>query len=309
MKKVLLTGGTGFVGENLLRLLSDSKDYSFINIGRKPVANFLNCENIIVPDLCSVKDWDSILKDIDIIIHLAARVHQIKDDPRNSLEKYKPLNVDVTTEMARAAKRCNVEKFIFLSSVKVMGEESVEPFILNDVPNPVDDYGLSKLKAEQQIRDILLENSFYSIRAPLIYGPNVKANFMQLSKIVNTGLPLPFGSFKHKRSFVFVGNLVSLIDFIMKGSHQSGEFFVSDGEDLSLAELLKKMAKAINKPNRIFKAPPIIFKWFFKVIGKENIYQRLNTSLQVNIEETRKVFNWNPPYSVDVALEKTFTNE
>lgn len=308
--KVLLTGGSGFVGKNLLKSFCDSEDYEFLNISRTEINGFKNCKNLLIDDISSITNWDEILEGMDVVVHLAARVHLLNDSDPNAKERFHEINVAVTKRIAEAAKRSKVSKFIFLSSVKVMGEESVVPFTLNTKPFPEDDYGKSKLLAESEIESAWKDyGSYFILRPPLIYGPGVKANFMKLANLSQKGLPLPFGSFHQKRSFLFVDNLISIIKNILENDLPSGKYFVSDDRDLSLSELLYLMGSTSKKRLNLLKVSPRIIKFLLHSIGKGNVYQKLNTSLQVDISKTKEKLNWAPPFSVEEGLEKTLTSE
>jgi nucleoside-diphosphate-sugar epimerase len=308
--KILLTGGSGFVGKNLLKKFAHNDQYEFLNISRTEITGFNNCNNFIVDDISSVTNWDDLLKGIDVVIHLAARVHILNDSEPNAKERFYEINVAVTKKIAEAAKRAKVSKFIFLSSVKVMGEKSFVPFNHNTEPLPEDDYGKSKLLAEKEIELILKDSDCYFIlRPPLIYGPGVKANFMKLANLSRKGLPLPFGSFNQKRSFLFVDNLISIIENVLENDYPSGKYFVSDDHDLSLSELLYLMGTTSKKRLNLLKVSPRLIKFLLQSIGMGRVYQKLNTSLQVDISLTKEQLNWTPPYSVEEGLKKTLTNE
>jgi len=203
-----------------------------------------------------------------------------------------------------------VRRFVFLSSVKVNGEftEAGQPFTADDVPAPVDPYGLSKHEAEQLLRQIAAETGMevVIIRPPLVYGPGVKANFESMMSWLAHGVPLPLAAVtRNRRSLVALDNLVDLIVTCLNHPAAANQtFLVSDGEDLSTAQLLKRMGAAMGQPTRLFYVPPALLKLGATVLNKPGIYQRLCGSLQLDIAKTRQLLGWTPPVSVDEGLRR-----
>lgn len=286
----LITGATGFVGKSLCILLEQNKYLIKLSDQR-----------------LSILDWSHELLTIDTVIHLAARVHIIKDRSTNPLSDFRNVNVDGTLNLARQAAAAGVKRFIFLSSIKVNGEFTLpnQPFKANEA-NPQDPYGISKHEAEIGLRDIAAETGMevVIIRPPLIYGAGVKANFASLSRIVKAGMPLPLGSvINNRRSFVSLQNLIDLIITCIdhpKAANQT--FLVSDDDDVSTSELIRKIAKAQNVPTRLFPVPIIFLKSLAKVFGKLEIEQRLLGNLQVDITKNKTLLGWQPPYTLEEGL-------
>lgn len=244
------------------------------------------------------------------MMHLAARVHVMAERAGNPLVEFRRVNVDGTLNLGRQAAAAGVRRFIFVSSVKVNGEgtSANRPFTNADAPAPQDPYGISKMEAEQGLRDIAAQTGMevVIVRPPLVYGPGVKANFAAMMRAVQRGLPLPLASVTHnRRSFVALDNLVDLlITCIDHPAAANQTFLVSDGEDLSTADLLRRLGQAMNKPARLFPVPPSMLQLGANMLGKGDVAQRLLSNLQVDISHTRNTLNWTPPISVDEGLRR-----
>jgi len=268
-------------------------------------------ELVEVGNINSVTNWSMLFNEVDVIIHLASRVHLMSDDADDNLAEYQKVNVEGTLNLARQASEAGVRRFIFISSIKVNGERTQLdiPYRADDRPVPVDSYAISKYEAENALRRIAVETGMevVIIRPPLVYGPGVKANFLSMMRwLVKGGLPLPLGSINNKRSLVALDNLLDLIVTCIEHPKAPNQIFlVSDGEDLSTTELLKRMAVALGKPSRLYPVPTGLLKLAAVLLGKRAFYQRLCGSLQVDISKTRDLLGWMPPMSVDEALRKT----
>lgn len=311
MKKLLLTGASGFVGKSVYARLLEDKESSIAVSGRQaPSPNELG-ENTTFHQIALGEntDWHTALQAIDVVIHTAARVHVMNDDVDNPLVEFRAINVAGTLTLARHAAAAGVRRFIFISSIKVNGEgtETGRPFSADDVPAPVDPYGISKMEAEQGLRSLAEETGMevVIIRPVLVYGPGVKANFRSMMKWLSHGVPLPLGSIRNKRSLVALDNLVDLIVTCIDHPAAANQtFLVSDGDDLSTTELLQRMGCALGKPARLLPFPPFMLQVGAALLGKKNVAQRLCGSLQVDIGKTRKLLGWTPPVTVDAALQR-----
>jgi nucleoside-diphosphate-sugar epimerase len=234
----------------------------------------------------------------------------MKDTSTDPLTEFCKVNVAGTANLARQAAKAGVKRFVFLSSIKVNGEftEAGQPFTADDVPALEDPYGLSKHEAEQLLRQIAAETGMevVIIRPPLVYGPGVKANFESMMRWLARGVPLPLAAVtNNRRSLVALDNLVDLIVTCLNHSAAANQtFLVSDGEDLSTAQLLKRMGAALGHPARLFYVPPALLKLGATVLNKPGIYQRLCGSLQLDIAKTRQLLGWSPPVSVDEGLRR-----
>jgi nucleoside-diphosphate-sugar epimerase len=307
--KVLVTGANGFVGKPLcLALLEQGQTLrAAVRGANRPVEN---CETVAVGELNGQTDWTNALPGIKVVIHLAARVHVMNDTSTDALAEFRRVNVEGTLHLARQAVKVGVQRFIFISSIKVNVEHSDldKPFTEADIANPQDAYGLSKYEAEQGLLLIAQQTGMevVIIRPPLIYGPGVKANFKSILHFVKRGIPLPFGNINNKRSFVYLGNLISLIIRCIDHPKAVNQvFLVSDGEDLSTTQLLSECAKALGVKARLLPVPQKLIEFFANLLGKQDMAQRLCGNLQVDISKARHLLNWTPPVSVADGLIET----
>jgi nucleoside-diphosphate-sugar epimerase len=247
---------------------------------------------------------------VQVVIHLAARVHVMHDSALDPLTEYRKVNVDGTLHLALQAAKAGVKRFIFMSSVKVNGELTTndKPFTEEYAANPQDAYGVSKFEAEQGLLRIAQQTGMevVIIRPPLVYGPGVKANFARLLQLIKYRIPLPFGAIYNKRSFVFVGNLVSLILQCMAHPAAANQvFLVSDDCDLSTTELLRECALAMEVKPILWPVPQRLIEFCAVLIGKRDVMQRLCGNLQVDIAKVRILLGWTPPVSVADGLKAT----
>jgi nucleoside-diphosphate-sugar epimerase len=307
--KVLVTGANGFVGKPLcLALLEQGQTLrAAVRGANRPVEN---CETVAVGELNGQTDWTNALPGIKVVIHLAARVHVMNDTSTDALTEFRRVNVEGTLHLARQAVKVGVQRFIFISSIKVNVEHSDldKPFTEADIANPQDAYGLSKYEAEQGLLLIAQQTGLevVIIRPPLIYGPGVKANFKSILHFVKRGIPLPFGNINNKRSFVYLGNLISLIIRCIDHPKAVNQvFLVSDGEDLSTTQLLNECAKALGVKARLLPVPQKLIEFFANLLGKQDMAQRLCGNLQVDISKARHLLSWTPPVSVADGLIET----
>lgn len=302
---VLITGANGFVGNALCARLKAE--------GRKPrcaVRTQTQNENsIAVGDIGPNTEWTKALHGIDSVIHTAARAHIMKDEVPDPLAEYRKVNVDGTLNLARQAAHAGVQRFIFISSIKVNGEQTLlgKPFTPDDPPAPEDPYGISKHEAEQGLQQLAQETGMevVIIRPPLVYGPGVKGNFASMVRLVEKGIPLPLGAIHNKRSLVALDNLVDLIVTCIDHPAAANQVFLAgDGEDVSTTELLRGVAKAMDKTARLIPVPAGMLMLGATLLGKKAVAQRVLGSLQVDISKARNVLGWVPVVSVDDALKK-----
>lgn len=305
----LVTGANGFVGSALCeRLRKDG--LSVRGAVRALSARPEGIEVAMVGHISSDTDWSAALLDVKQVVHLAARVHVINEKSSNPLAEFRRVNVEGTARLARQAAALGVKRFVFLSSIKVNGEstEVGRPFTADDVAAPQSAYGVSKFEAELLLRQLASETQMevVIIRPPLVYGPGVGANFQALMRWLARDLPLPLAAVtENRRSMVAVDNLVDLIVNCLDHPLAPNEtFLVSDGEDISTAELLWRMGNALGRNPQLIYVPPGLIKFVAAVVKKSEVCDRLCGSLQVDITKTRELLGWNPPVSVEVGLQR-----
>jgi nucleoside-diphosphate-sugar epimerase len=308
--RILLTGSSGFVGSALAAALLREGESLVCPVRRSAPADNERICYPVTGDFTTATDWRPYLDADGIVIHCAARVHVMNDTASDPLAAFRNINVDATLHLARQAAACGVRQFVFLSSVKVNGEQTAtgQRFTENDASQAHDPYGISKLEAEQALLTLGKETgmAITIIRPPLVYGPGVKANFASMMRWVKKGIPLPFGTIHNQRSLVYVGNLVSLISACLRHPQAAQQIFlVSDGQDLSTSELLRHCAQALGVPSRLLPCPPQWIQMAARLAGKPGVAARLCASLQVDISKARSLLGWEPPYSVEQGLSAT----
>ncbi|CAM3548987.1 SDR family oxidoreductase [Polaromonas hydrogenivorans] len=306
---ILVTGATGFVGSAIVVRLAREGIEMRACVRRDGVAMPDGVQTVLVGDLTSDADWSQALAGIGVVVHVAARVHVMDDTAADPLVEFRRINVQGTLNLARQASTSGVRRFVFISSIKVNGEVTKLgiPFSADDIPAPLDPYGISKMEAEQGLREIAAQTGMelVIIRPPLVYGPGVRANFAAMMRWLRRGVPLPLGAIHNQRSLVALDNLVDLIVTCLTHPAAANQtFLVSDGEDVSTTELLRRMGKAMNRPARLV---PVSAGWLEQaaaLVGKRDMAQRLCGSLQVDIQKTRQLLGWKPPLTLDQGLKK-----
>jgi len=293
--RVLVTGASGFIGTAVCTdaLVKGWKVRAAVRGDRAQVAEGAECRPI-----GDVRDaaWEPALEGVDAVIHLAGIAHELRG--QNAEEVYHAVNCAATERLARAAARAGVRRFVFVSSIKVNGESTPldRPFRVTDAARPQDRYARSKWHAEQALAKVAAETGLETavIRPPLVYGPGVGANFLRLVRLIDNAIPLPFGSIRNRRSFIFIGNLVDLIVLCATSSTAAGKTLLcSDGEDLSTPELVMRIAKALGRPVRLWPLPPRLLP------------SKLAQSLAIDPSETRRDLQWRPKFTVDQGLAHT----
>jgi nucleoside-diphosphate-sugar epimerase len=304
---VLLTGASGFVGKAVLKTAQQR------GLKIRPVYRSIDTSNgqteaTLISGLDGAAVWSQALKDVHVVIHTAALAHVMGKEVLDPLAEYRRVNVQGTLNLARQAASAGVQRFVFISSIKVNGEGTVSgcPFSADDNPKPEDAYGLSKAEAEFQLKQVAQDSGMEVtiIRPPLIYGAGVKGNMANLIRWVKRGLPLPFGSvIKNRRSLVGLDNLVDLI-LVCTHHHRAANqtFLISDGEDLSTSELLRKIGKALGRSAHLLPVPVGFISLAAMLIGKRMISDRLLGSLQVDIQKTCDLLDWRPTVTIDEGL-------
>ena len=307
MTKVLITGANGFVGKALSAALI-AAGFDVTGAVRSAASRSGQIAHHAVGDINASTAWQDALQAVDVVIHLAARAHVMKETAADSLGAFRAVNVAGTENLARQAAARGVRRFIYLSSIKVNGEHTESAFSIGDEAMPQDPYALSKWEAEQALTKVSLETGLeiVIIRPPLVYGPGVKGNFLRLLKLVNSGCPLPLGRVNNKRSMVSVNNLCDLIKTCIDHPCANGQvFLVSDGHDLCTLELVRMMAGHMQRSIRLLSLPLGWLNGLGKITGKKPEIDRLCKSLQVDIQPTCATLQWLPPSSVDEEVKKT----
>jgi nucleoside-diphosphate-sugar epimerase len=301
----VVTGANGFVGAATVAAL---RCISGVVV---PVVRSAGPEgSIAVGPIGPETDWSKALRGAEYVIHTAARVHVMDGGGPSADEQYRVVNVLGTKRLAEQAAAAGVRRFVFVSSVKVNGERTQPkaPFRADGAPAPEDAYGRSKYEAEQALQAIATATGLevVVVRAPLVYGPGVGANFGQLVRAVRRGMPLPFAGIDNRRSLVGLDNLVDLLLVCAQRSAAAGHtFMVSDGHDLSTPQLIRCLARAMDRAPRLFMVPAGLLRIGGRLAGRSRALERLTGSLQVDIQLTTQVLGWAPRVSVEAGLART----
>ena len=336
--KILVTGPNGFVGKKVCeRLIAADLDVRGALRKAAPLPD--RCESAVVGNIDASTDWSLALTGIDVVVHLAARVHIMNETAADPMAAFREVNVDGTRHLAEEAAKAGVKRFVFISSIKVNGEATLQSrgrrsedgsqtteasnerpgtksrglsarnlsaaFSERDTPHPEDPYGRSKYEAELVLREIEASTGMEVVilRPPLLYGPGVKANFLKLIQLVDKGIPLPLGGVKNKRSLLSLSNFSDVISKCVTDPRAGGQTFtVCDGDDVSSGELVERIAKALGKNPRLLPVPEWLMKFAGKLTGKSEQVQRLCSSLQVDSSHVRETLDWNPPVTMDEEL-------
>lgn len=304
---LLVTGANGFIGRALCAE-ADARGYSVRAVTRAPCRFDGGVENVVVNTPAS--DWSAALKGVGVVIHLAARVHVMQDTSEDPLEEFRRVNVEATLRLARSAAAAGVGRLVYVSSIKVNGEETSDGAAYGETacPSPQDPYGVSKWEAEQALHQLAQETGLevVIVRPPLVYGPGVKGNFISLMRAVAKGVPLPFGSIHNVRDLIFVGNLVDLLILCATHPGAAGQtYLVRDGEPLSTLELIRQLAHALSVRPRMLPVPVPVLELIGKMSGKSAQIARLVGSLRIDDDKIRRELDWHPPYSLQQGLQAT----
>jgi nucleoside-diphosphate-sugar epimerase len=307
MNCILLTGASGFVGRALFARLRNNGGTVRAAVRAYAADARISDQAIAVGDIGPDTDWSKALSGCDAVVHLAARVHVMQ--PGASAADYFRVNVEGSEQLARSAAAAGVRRFVFLSSVKVNGEATEgRPFSESDPPAPVDDYAVSKMRAEACLRRIAAETGMevVALRPPLVYGPGVRANFLSLLRVVEAGLPLPLASVANLRSLIYVGNLVSAIETCIHHPAAAGNtYFVTDDDDVSTPELIRRIAAALGRSPRLFPLPVSLLEGAAALFGRRAQVQRLTASLQMDVSRIKSELRWTPPVTMQQGLMET----
>lgn len=302
--RILVTGANGFVGRALCRYLA-AREHVTVPVVRRGSGH---AGEIVVGDLCSDTGWGSALTGCDVVVHLAARVHVMRDLAEDPLALYRETNTEATLNLAHQAANAGVKRFVFISTIKVNGEGRETPYREIDVPVPEDAYAVSKWEAEQGLRRIAQETGLEVVilRPPLVYGPGVKANFLHLMKTAKKGWPLPLASIHNRRSLLYLGNLIDAIQLCVEHPAAAGQtFLLDDGEAVSTPDLIRAVARAMGRPARLLPVPVGALRLAGSLLGKRAAVERLTGSLFVDSSAIRTRLGWTPPFSMEAGLAAT----
>lgn len=324
---VLVTGADGFIGQRLCRVLAEA-GYRVTGAVRRhapdhgphghPQINLVE-----VNDIGQRTDWSAVLDGIDGIIHLAARTHITDTRAARELAEFRQVNVDGTVQLATAARVANVKRFIYLSSLKVNGamaddargtrnepvthSNAIRAHRYDDAPNPQSAYALSKWEAEQALRQVAGDKmECVILRPPLVYGPGVKAHFLRLLKSIARGMPWPVARVNNLRSMIYLDNLADALLTCITHPRAAGRtFLLSDGEDVSMPDLVRRIAAELHRPARLFPFPLPLLRWAGKMSGRTSLVQGLVESQTVDNADIASELDWRPPYSLQQGLRET----
>ena len=312
--RILITGATGFIGSALSHCLLEAgypvrgvvRDSTRIPQSATPES--ANLEWVVLHDHSTEGEIDGALQGVHIVVHLAARVHVMIDHASDPLREFRHVNCVWTERLATRAAAQGVLRFVYLSSIKVNGDQTVSPFTEQDPPKPQGPYGVSKWEAEQVLARVSTQTKMETVvvRSPLVYGPGVRGNFLQLLNILHRGIPLPLASIHNQRSLVYLGNLVDALTRCVQDARAAGRtYLVRDGEDLSTPELIRRLGSAMGDKVSLWSCPTPVLYWMGRVAGKREMIDRLVGSLQVSSSKIQAELDWHPPFTVDAGFSDT----
>ncbi len=307
--KILVTGASGFIGQAFIAAALE-KGWGVRCALRSPSFSpmIASCESIVVGEMDAATDWREALQGCEAVVHLAARVHVMKDEAADPLAAFRAVNALGTIHLAQQAAKAGVKRFLFMSTIKVNGEGRVAPYTEADAPAPEDPYAVSKAEAEAALMALAEATpmAVTILRPPLVYGAGVRANFHSLMLAVRRGLPLPLGSIQNKRSLVYRGNLISAMTTCLTSEGAKNKIFlVSDGQDVSTPHLIRALAKAMERSAFLLPIPLLFLRWGGFLFGKEKQVSRLLGSLCADSTALHNATGWTPPYTLEQGLIET----
>jgi len=311
MIRVLITGGKGFIGSSVARYFASQGVVTRISSRADPGNSVADdIERCITSGLSADTDWSEALNEVDVVVHCAGRAHILREANLKPLEIFRVINRDGTMNLARQAAKLGVKKFIFLSSIGVNGVASIEnhPFSEDDLPNPHNYYALSKLEAENALFEISRSTGMdvVIIRPPLVYGYSAPGNFALLIKAISSRVPLPFGAIKNLRSMIFVENLADFIFQAAINPRAANQIFlISDGEDLSIGEIIRNLSNAMKIRPFLLPVPLGPLRMLAKCVGVHGAVNKLCDNLQIDSSKARKLLGWSPPFSIEEGFSRS----
>jgi len=310
MSRILITGATGFVAQAVIRALrTDGHTLSGTTRAADMPQGPDNVPLYRVPDFSEPIDWGRYVAGADVVVHLAARAHMTREAGTDAIELYRATNRDGSRRLAEASAAAGVKRFIFMSSIKAVAEETFAAPLTEQSPcAPEDAYGISKWEAEQVLAEVAARTGLELVilRPPLVYGPNVRGNLLTLLKACARGWPLPLGGIDNRRSLISTANLASAVSLSVSDARAAGAtFFVSDGEDISTPDLVRRLAQAMGRKARLVSVPSPLLSLAKRLPGTGPKVRRLTGSLQIDSQAIRERLDWRPPLSLDAGLAET----
>tara|TARA_B000000460_G_scaffold238246_1_gene201750 strand:+ start:521 stop:1471 length:951 start_codon:yes stop_codon:yes gene_type:complete len=310
LKKIVVTGGSGFVGKPLIEFLLEKK-FHVIALQHKSNFTDIRDPNFFVADIQHVMAKNgSILKDATALVHLAAKTHGRLHDNQKTYLEYKKINVELTEKICSLSIANNIKKIIYLSSIKTIGESSpIHGFEENTITNPKDAYGRTKLEAEKLIENLCgkTNTDYIILRSPLVYGPSAKGNLNLLKKLINLKLPLPFKKINNKRSFIYIDNLIEAISTCINNDAINNRMYlISDNDSISTPDLIYKVAEAMEKKIILFNFPIFLLRLFAIFLRQTPKFERLSNNLVINNSNFKNDYNWSPRFNIDAGIKKSF---
>lgn len=308
-KTVLVTGANGFVGQPLCAVMHQHGWH--VKAAVRSACHFPDgVELVSVGAIDSQTDWTEALTGVDVVIHLAARVHVMKDVSADPLADFLEINLYGTVNLARQAACAGVKRLVFVSSIKVHGEEtsSQRSYTEQDEPAPQDPYGVSKWEAEQALQHIEQATGLevVIVRPPLVYGPGVGGNFLRLLILVARSIPLPLSLVENRRSMIYLGNFLDVLATCACHLGAVGKtFLVSDGESISTAQLIRDLARLMGKHSFMWPLPSALLRFVGRFVGRVDETERLLGSLLIDSSKIRRELEWMPPFSMERGLTET----
>ncbi len=306
--RLMVTGATGFIGSALVTAGCQAGYNIRATVRERSRALPSGIDQVVVPDIGPGTDWGSLLDGVDVVLHVAGRAHVLRDRVHDPLTAFRHANTAGTLRLAEQAIAAGVPRFVFISSVGVNGNgTTARAFSETDLPNPQEHYAISKREAEEGLRSLAAKTGLevVIIRPPLVYGPKAPGNFGRLYRLVQRGTPLPLGAIRNRRSWVALDNLVHFIlTCVEKPAAADETFLVSDGEDLSTPEFIRRLARAMGRSARLIPVPVPVLMAGATLLRRRGLAQRLLGSLQVDISKAREVLGWVPIVSVEEGLRR-----
>ena len=306
--RILVTGANGFVGSRLCRTAFE-KGYQIRAVVRQKIGAIDSYGDVVeVNDISPSTDWSSTLSGVDVVIHLAARVHVMSDSATDPLAEYRRVNVEGTRKLASMAEKAGVKRIVYVSTIKVNGEKTEgSPFREGDIPSPGDPYSVSKWEAEMVLHDLSVRGGIevVIVRPPLVYGLGVKGNLLRLMQYIHRGYPLPFGGIRNSRSLISLDNLVDILLLSSARTECAGQtFVVSDGEDISTPCLIKKIADAMGKKPKLINFPGSVISFAAAIVpALKPVADRLTSSLTIDSSKFSNMLQWVPPQTVNEGVK------